>query len=125
MRLYKDRYLLAKYDMQDRLLAVGTTPEELGFKTYYEISHALKNFGTTEFEKKYNLYKIDCLEKHDDCFKEEDEIFLTMFEPKPKYTALKEYALAHHTSLTTLWRRMQRHKLIYNDENGEIYEKEC
>lgn len=80
MRLYKDRYLLAKYDLQDRLIAVGTTPEEIGLGRNSDIYLMLKRQGSTYKNKQYTLHAIDCLEQHDDIFAEEDEEFLRFFE---------------------------------------------
>jgi hypothetical protein len=75
-KLYKGRYLIALYDKNDMLVDVGLNPFDLltcGHRprTLYETLCRDRNgiFG-------YTIHLIDCLEKHDDIFAEEDKIFL-------------------------------------------------
>ena len=76
--LYKGRYLIAVYDKEERCLGVASSIKELK-----EMKNLLNPYGM--FSKMLNgKYKylfhqyhlIDCLEKHDDVFQEEDELFL-------------------------------------------------
>jgi DNA invertase Pin-like site-specific DNA recombinase len=76
IKLYKGKYLIALYNKDDRLVDVGVSPRELEFfknrtNSFYEmVSRGDKMFhGCT-------LHLIDCPKKHNDVFKEEDEIFL-------------------------------------------------
>ena len=75
-KLYKGRYLIALYDKNDILVDVGTLPSEIElFKrrpaSFYEQTCRGDGrlFGC-------RVYLIDCLEKNNDIFSEEDEIFL-------------------------------------------------
>lgn len=75
-KLYKGRYLIALYDKDDRLVDVGLRPSDLElFKHRPESFYEQTCRGDVKFYN-CNVYLIDCLEKHDDIFKEEDEIFL-------------------------------------------------
>ena len=125
MCLYKHRYLIAKYETEgedERLVAVGTTPEELGLTNWHDITHAVER---TEIDQatKYRLYLIDCLEKHDDCFAEEDEIFLNEMREEyiGKTSAVREFANENNTTARRVWRLLKSGKLIYKD--GKIYER--
>lgn len=130
MRLYKDRYLLAKYKLErdkngkvtnEYLIAVGTTPKELGYKNYDRITHALMQADTAIT---YKLYAIDCLEQHNDIFAEEDKLFLELFKNKTKENIVDEYAKRHHRSRTNIYLKIKNGKLKYDKDFGEIYEKE-
>lgn len=75
-KLYRGRYLIALYDKNDILVDVATLPSELElFKrrpsSFYEQVCRGDNrlYGC-------RVYLIDCLEKNDDIFSEEDKIFL-------------------------------------------------
>ena len=77
-KLYKGRYLIALYDKNDMLVDVGINPYDLKCTkaphTLYEniCRGRYSLFG-------YTLHFIDCLEIHDDIFKEEDELFLKQY----------------------------------------------
>lgn len=115
-KLYKNKYLIAKYDTEDHLIAVGTSPIEVGMEKY-EIQRAADNGKG----KKYKIYLIDCTEKHDDIFAEEDEIFLQMFTRRSRTQAYEEYAKNHQMSVRSVQRRIKDNKLTY--EGGEVYER--
>lgn len=75
-KLYKGRYLIALYDENDNLIDVGCLPSQLKlYKNRPQSFYEQKSRGDSLF-KNCKVYLIDCLEKHDDIFKEEDEIFL-------------------------------------------------
>ena len=77
MKLYKDRYLIAIYDIHDRFVECSNSLD--GFSHFTEVqvvSMTRKDRRDTQQHKYYRAYLIDCIEPHDDCFKEEDEIFL-------------------------------------------------
>lgn len=124
MRLYKDKYLLAKYDLQDRLIAVGTTPKELGFSNLGNINQALRNANKKGKAKTYTLYAIDCLEKHDDIFAEEDELFLKTLdiEKQSRHKTILDYVREKHVPERTIYSRLRSGKMEYR--NGQLYEKE-
>lgn len=94
MKLYKDRYLIALYDKNDYLIDVGVEPKELNIfrsrvSSFYEqVSRGDKRYRGCK------MFFIDCKEKHEDVFKEEDELFLQEIEnsKKGKDEKLKEIA---------------------------------
>jgi hypothetical protein len=77
-KLYKGRYLIALYDENDMLVDVGINPFDLNCAirphTLYEnmCRERYSFFG-------YTIHLIDCLEIHEDIFKEEDELFLEQY----------------------------------------------
>lgn len=78
-KLYKGRYLIALYDKNDMLVDVGIDPFDLltcsvrPHSLYENISRGRNSiFG-------YTIHLIDCLEIHEDIFKEEDELFLEQY----------------------------------------------
>ena len=72
--LYKGRYLIAVYDRNDYLVDVGLSVKEL--HCVKRITHQMFSKTTHGGYQSRKYYLIDCLEKHDDIFAEEDEIFL-------------------------------------------------
>lgn len=70
--LYKGRYLIALYDSNDRLIEVAGTCSKIRCAAPESVSRSTKRHYNT----KHKIYLIDCLEKHDDIFAEEDEEFL-------------------------------------------------
>lgn len=75
-KLYKGRYLIALYDKNDTLVDVGMLPSEIKL-----FKHRPQSFyeQTCRGDRRLygcNIYLIDCLEKNDDIFAEEDKIFL-------------------------------------------------
>ena len=95
MQLYKGRYLIAIYDIHDRFVECSNALNNfLHFTEVQVVSMTRKDRRDTQQHKYYKAYLIDCLEPHDDCFAEEDEIFLKEEAeiqkyiktlPKPKY----------------------------------------
>lgn len=89
-KLYKGRYLIALYDSDDRLVDVGLNSFELltckanPRSIYQNVSSGRESiFG-------YTIHLIDCLEEHDDVFKEEDELFLKDIEGLTKEFGVEE-----------------------------------
>ena len=89
-KLYKGRYLIALYDSDDILVDVGVNSFELltckanPRSIYQNISRGSESiFG-------YTIHLIDCLEEHDDVFKEEDELFLKYIECLTKEYSIEE-----------------------------------
>ena len=74
MSLYKGKYLVALYDQKDECVCVGSSLDELSLgKNYiYWLVHQAKLGKNTH----YKLHLIDCTEKHNDIFAEEDDIFM-------------------------------------------------
>lgn len=83
MHLYKDRYIIAVYDQEDRLIDVGADIAEFNGK-YPSLEfrlwsiHARNHNYTNRDGLKFHL--IDVFEKHDDIFQEEDQLFLEMVD---------------------------------------------
>lgn len=76
--LYKGRYLIAIYDKNDECIGVFKSVRELkennDINQPYSIFYKMLNGEYGKMFSKY--YLIDCLEEHDDIFKEEDKLFL-------------------------------------------------
>lgn len=103
MELYKGRYLIAVYDKDDYLIDVACSVKELKCPTkkssvYSSISRNVHHKSPT-----HKYYLIDCLEKHNDIFAEEDRIFLESLPPKKQ--TLKEIAKEMGVSERTLYRK--------------------
>ena len=82
MQLYKGRYLIAIYDVNDRLIEVSNSINTFwGFTEVQIVSMVRKDRRDIQHHSYFRAYLIDCLEEHDDCFAEEDKIFL---EEEPK-----------------------------------------
>lgn len=113
MKLYKDRYLIALYDKNDYLIDVGAEPKELNFfrsrvSSFYEqVSRGDKRYRGCK------MFFIDCKEKHEDVFKEEDELFLEEIEnsKKGKDEKLKEIAKKLGISKRTAYRWVKNGKI--------------
>lgn len=91
MRLFRNRYLVAIYDKQDRLVDVIGAPSELKGNNKYSVKNGVNRvINRHKSSKKY--YIIDCLEVHDDIFKEEDEEFIK-FINQEKTKTQREIAL--------------------------------
>lgn len=85
-KLYRNRYLIAVYDGSDEhLLGVFDRPDDMkslmgvnGVGVRVIVSRAMQYVDKPRIAKnyKYSLHFIDIYEKHDDCFAEEDAIFL-------------------------------------------------
>lgn len=74
--LYKGRYLIAVYDEEDNFIDCATSVvglKNLHKKSVYSQISRGKFWGV---RNKMKTILIDCLEKHDDIFAEEDKIFL-------------------------------------------------
>lgn len=85
-KLYKNRYLIAVYDKTDEnLLGVFEKPNEMkdliGKSVGCVVSRALRYVSRPRVAKnyKYSIHFIDVFEKQDDCFADEDVIFLNQF----------------------------------------------
>lgn len=77
--LYKGKYLIAVYDDEDNLIDVGCTPSRLNIVGRCKVTASNYYHIYRVFNKKQQnsrIHFIDCTEKHDDIFAEEDEIFL-------------------------------------------------
>lgn len=84
--LYKGKYLIAVYDKDDYLIEVACLPRELIKKCVSKyISRVAK--GTI---KSNHIYLIDCTEKHDDIFAEEDKLFLNFVKNNRHHTIAEE-----------------------------------
>lgn len=71
--------------------------------------------------KKYNIYLIDCLKKHDDVFAEEDEIFLNELNCYPRKTDIyKSLAEKYGKSMRTIQRLVSKGKIKLENELGEV-----
>lgn len=104
--LYKGRYLIALYDKDDYLVDVATKPSDFRHicprtKTFYE----QKSKGIQTL-KGYKVFLIDCLEKHDDIFVEEDNLFLNYVKAHEKSIdkQLEEIAIRYGVSKRTAYR---------------------
>lgn len=79
-KLFKGRYLIALYDSNDYLVDVGLNPFDFvqKIKRPHTVYENISKGNETLYG--YKLHLIDCLEKHDDIFAEEDELFLQSFD---------------------------------------------
>ena len=75
-KLYKGRYLIALYDKDDFLVDVGTLPSEIELFKHRPASFYEQTCRGDLLLYGCRVYLIDCLEKNDDIFSEEDKIFL-------------------------------------------------
>lgn len=101
--LYRGRYLLAVYDQDDRLLGVETKLQ--GLQKYYNVNGNYNvAFDWCMKHQKIKLVLIDCLESHDDCFKEEDKKFLEFVESHHKKSS-QEMSQEIKASLRTYERK--------------------
>ena len=118
MALYKGRYLIAIYDNDDNFIDCATSVKDLWFKnpksTYSEISRG----QFFHRQRDYKVYLIDCLEKHDDIFKEEDEIFLKeeALLGRTKGAIYKELLKKYNIGLRTLQRYLKSGKISLEKE---------
>lgn len=108
IKLYKNRYLIAIYDRNDRFVACGTSLYDFKDFKANTVYHMLREnrFG------KYRAYLIDCLQPHEDVFAEEDKLFLACEEQfceeqrlGKKTELFKMLAKERGVSLRTIWRR--------------------
>ena len=106
-KLFCDRYLLARYDNNDRCVAVGESPYDVG-TTYSTLSH--KN-STIYFGVDYKIYLIDCMEQHEDIFQQEDKTFLEEMDYRNKSQKVRDYAIANNIHFRSAWRYLQRGKI--------------
>ena len=113
MKLYKDRYLIALYDKNDYLVDVGVQPKELNLfrrrvSSFYEkVSRGDKRYWG------YKIFFIECKEKHEDVFKEEDKLFLQEIEnsKQGKDEKLEEIAKKLGISKRTAYRWVKKGKI--------------
>lgn len=80
--LYLGRYLIAIYDHNDNLVDVVDSPS--GLKMFKNEGHA-RSYVSRVFHgriKHSQIHFIDVLEKNEDIFKEEDEIFIKQYKTK-------------------------------------------
>lgn len=110
--LYKKRYLICLIDIYtDNIVSV--------YDNAVQFSGAYKVDGKTIlskafnkdyiFKKRYKIEFIDCYQKQDDIFKEEDEIFLKFIEEKEAPT-IKELCEFKNISNRTFYRRQNKIK---------------
>lgn len=76
VNLYKGRYLIAIYDKYDNFIDCGISVRELRLLKHSSVYSQISRNEFFNSEKCYKVVLIDCLEKHNDIFAEEDEIFL-------------------------------------------------
>lgn len=120
MKLYRDRYLIAIYDNEDNLIDVGCNGYDFLSVNYNAVYQALlRGFKSNKTvvncrKTNYRYFIIDCKEKHDDCFAEEDEKFLEWINAKP--STCKEKAKELGVNLRTYMRYKHNNKLkhLYN-----------
>lgn len=120
LRLYKGRYLIAVYDQFDRFVDCATSIKGLKM---FKPSSAYSQISREQFfsMRKYKIYLIDCLEKHDDVFAEEDEIFLNELKCYPRKTDIyKSLAEKYGKSMRTIQRYISNGKIKLEDELGEV-----
>ena len=102
--LYKGRYLIGWYDKDDNCIGVFSSIKELNeikkTPNLYSIINHILNKKEGENFTQYRL--IDCLEKHEDIFQEEDEIFL---KECPEKVTNKMKAKSLGLSLKTYYRK--------------------
>lgn len=111
--LYRGRYLLAVYDQDDRLLGVET--EVQGLQKYYNVNgnYNIAISWCMKHQKK-KLVLIDCLERHNDCFKEEDKKFLEFVESHHKKSQ-QEISQEIKASVRTYYRKK---KILENEKES-------
>ena len=115
LRLYKGRYLIAVYDKNDRFVDCATSIMQLKmFKSNSVYSQISRNQFFSM--RKYKVYLIDCLEKHDDVFAEEDEIFLQEESSVKKIDVYLALADKYHKSLRTIQRWVSAGKINVEQE---------
>ena len=115
--LYKGKYIIAIYDENDDLIEVACKPEELKFfKNKRYLLPSLNRYLRTNTSPKHTkLYFIDCTEKHDDIFAEEDEIFLD-FVKSELFKTQRELAKELGVSLGT-YRKYKNNGTLYKLED--------
>ena len=115
--LYKGKYLIAVCDRKGNVLDVGLSIAELARGEYRpELYAALSKSRIGKYKYKYVL--IDCLEKHDDIFAEEDQIFLDFVEsitPKSPEERAKELGM----SVRNMYRKQEELKK-YEDKQKNL-----
>lgn len=108
-KLFCDRYLLARYDDNDRCVAVGEQPYDVGL-SYQHFSHRRK--GEPYYRGKgYKIYLIDCMETHGDIFNYEDKEFLKEMDYRNKSQKIIEYAIANNMGSRTVWEHLRQGKI--------------
>ncbi|NCD06399.1 MAG: hypothetical protein EOL97_09785 [Spirochaetia bacterium] len=121
MKLYKGRYLIALYEkdnetlaMNENGIAIFASPKELSLwlnrtdnSVYSGIRHLLNEEKRKLFAT-YNLHLIDCLEQNNDCFVEEDKLFLQFIEKDMANSPKK----INNTDISR--RQFYRNKKYYN-----------
>ena len=120
MRLYKGKYLIAVYDKDDNFVECATSVVELkviSTNTYYEQA-TRQDITKHKFRKGYKVFLIDCLEKHDDIFAEEDEIFLKCVNSKTDI--YKMLADKYGKSFKTIQRYIKNGKIKLKNELREV-----
>ena len=111
--LYNKKYLIAVYDAKDRLIDVGSSIDEITCMRPHYVYEKLSRQRDGIFRGP-TIYLIDCLEQHDDIFKEEDDLFLQEIGYKtrlPKTQAYTELGKKLGVSLRTIHRWIKLGKL--------------
>lgn len=110
-KLFKGRYLIALYDSDDCLVDVGLNPLELA-KTVKRPHTLYENISKgCETLYGYKVHLIDCLEKHNDIFAEEDELFLQTLDLESVDEKLERIAKELGISKRTAYRWRYNGKL--------------
>lgn len=108
--LYKGRYLIAIYDSNDNLIDSATKVADLHLFNQFVIYYAF-HYGNILKRYGYRIELIDCLEKHNDIFKEEDEIFLQEIREESEDYCLEQRAKQLGISKRTAYRWKKLGKL--------------
>ena len=107
--LYKNRYLIAIYDSNDNLVDCATRVADLRIFNPKGIYHkiSINDFKT----RGHTIHLIDCLERHNDIFSEEDDIFLEETKKQSIEYNLQQQAKQLGISLRTAYRLKKKGKL--------------
>lgn len=130
-KLYKNRYLIAMYDMQDEWILtydnVDQISKDLGLD-YFEtvLSRRIREQGTfpiiTIGRRKFCF--IDVLEEHNDCFKEDDKKFMEFIEKRCMITIAdfcRERGIPERSFYRNVYRMRGKLPYKYKEEIDEYY----
>lgn len=119
-KLYKGRYLIALYDKQDYCVGVFVSAKEI--QEFLKCSRDRVNKALNRYKSicKNKIYLINCYEKHNDIFNEEDKQFIKFFK-KTMPKTVKEISQELGISERQYYRRKQALKGIEKqNENKTI-----
>lgn len=112
LNLYRGRYLIAVYDKDDRCVCVASNLKELErmgnpCTLYSHLSRQCYSSTPYSINARKKYYLIDCLEKHNDIFVEEDKLFLEEIE---KIETIADIAKRLGVSERTIFRRKAKQR---------------